>query len=60
MIKNKLKCEVYIKRRSQVPSYCLRLPDVIGPYDNTDRFWTTIEWVRRSHSHPIPLSIEDE
>jgi nucleoside-diphosphate-sugar epimerase len=43
-----------------VPSYCLRLPDVIGPYDNTDRFWTTLEWVKKSHENPIPLSAEDE
>jgi len=28
-----------LKKTHHVPAICLRLPDVIGPYDNTDRFW---------------------
>ena len=46
--------------RSKVPCVVLRLPDVIGPFDNTDRFWTTLEWIKKSSEFPIPLSREDE
>ncbi len=43
-----------------MPTYCLRLPDVIGPFDNTERFWATLEWIKASGKYPIPLSREDE
>lgn len=32
---DKLKCELYLSRTLYVPYISLRLPDVIGPYDNT-------------------------
>jgi nucleoside-diphosphate-sugar epimerase len=39
---------------------CLRLPDVIGPYDNTYRFWTTLMWLQRSEEYPMCVSAADE
>lgn len=33
----------------------LRLPDVIGPYDDTGRFWAYIEWIKNSKEFPIEL-----
>ena len=34
-LQNKLKTEIYLNRTKHVPYINLRLPDVIGPYDNT-------------------------
>lgn len=42
-----------------VPSVSLRLPDVIGPFDNTERFWCSLEWVRFSEKFPIELNPKD-
>lgn len=33
--------------------FSLRLPDVIGPYDNTDRFWIYQLWTVVSDKYPI-------
>ena len=52
-----MKCELYLRRKNSIPFTVLRLPDVIGPYDNTDRFWTTLECMK---NHPILISSEDE
>eukprot|EP00466_Bigelowiella_natans_P006342 jgi/Bigna1/79117/fgenesh1_pg.59_\ len=38
----KLRCEEYLEKKSREMGFsyaALRLCDVIGPYDNTDRFW---------------------
>ena len=48
-----MKCELYLERKRTLPHAILRLPDVIGPYDNTDRFWTSIKWLKESNTHPI-------
>ena len=55
-----MKCELYLLRTAKVPFIILRLPDVFGPYDSTERFWTTLTWMRNSREHPLPLSAEDE
>jgi len=59
----KLMCEEYLKSHQeswQTPfSYiCLRLPDVIGPYDSTHRLWAYLKWLINSKQHPVHL--EDE
>lgn len=46
---NKLECEEAIKREHElwnIPYIILRLPDVIGLRDNTNRFWSYILWLR--------------
>jgi nucleoside-diphosphate-sugar epimerase len=55
---DKLKCEEYL--RSHVldleegfPFLCLRLPDVIGPYDSTCRFWAYLTWLNDMARKPI-------
>jgi nucleoside-diphosphate-sugar epimerase len=42
-----------------MPYVCLRLPDVIGPYDNTNRFWSTIKWLQESEKWNVPICSED-
>ena len=41
-MQDKLKCELYLRKTKHIPYICLRLPDVLGPYDNTNRLWCTI------------------
>lgn len=45
-----MKCEEYLKfqirNKADLPYICLRLPDVIGPYDDTGRFWAYIKWIQ--------------
>lgn len=55
---DKLKCEEYL--RSHVGALntgfnflCLRLPDVIGPYDSTCRYWAYLLWLRDMERRPI-------
>lgn len=31
------------------------LPDVLGPYDDSGRFWAYVEWVANSEEFPIEL-----
>lgn len=45
----KLDCEDVIKRENElwnIPYLILRLPDVIGLRDNTNRFWNYLLWMR--------------
>lgn len=53
----KLKCEQYLRRKSSeyksFATTCLRLSDVIGPYDDTDRLWSTCLWFARAGAIPI-------
>jgi nucleoside-diphosphate-sugar epimerase len=43
-----------------VPYICLRLPDVIGPFDNTERFWCYLTWLKYQNKYPIPISYAEE
>ena len=43
-----------------MPYVNLRLPDVLGPFDNTERYWCSLEWVQKSQEHPIELIDKDE
>ena len=55
-IKDKLKCEEYLQylryesNKSQsvfeFPYLVFRLPDVIGPFDDTNRFWSYVKWIQ--------------
>jgi len=33
----------------------LSLPDVLGPYDDTGRFWAYVEWIANSEEFPVEL-----
>lgn len=55
-----MKCEIYLRRVKPLPYVCLRLPDVIGPFDNTERFWCTVRWVRECSKYPLPLTADEE
>lgn len=61
---DKLRCEEYLKShclnlRAGFPYICLRLPDVIGPYDSTGRFWAYMLWVHKMASWPIHTKPEN-
>jgi len=46
---DKLKCEEFLyaqEDKSLFPFIVFRLPDIIGPYDDTGRFWAYILWMR--------------
>mmetsp|Transcript_26572 Transcript_26572/g.37018 ORF Transcript_26572/g.37018 Transcript_26572/m.37018 type:complete len:423 (+) Transcript_26572:76-1344(+) len=52
----KLRCEEYLCKKSRALGFTctsLRLCDVIGPFDNTDRFWSTYLWFKYARSIPI-------
>lgn len=56
----KLSCEEELQLQRQTggfPFVVLRLPDVIGPRDNSFRFWTYQLWVKthKAIAHPIHL-----
>eukprot|EP01006_Ploeotia_vitrea_P027863 TRINITY_DN60648_c0_g1_i1.p1 TRINITY_DN60648_c0_g1~~TRINITY_DN60648_c0_g1_i1.p1 ORF type:complete len:391 (+),score=34.14 TRINITY_DN60648_c0_g1_i1:41-1213(+) len=53
---HKLVCEEMLLANPQFPAVRLRLPDVFGPYDQTDRFWTYLLWMKISHRSPIHLT----
>jgi len=54
---NKLRCEEYlathVKNTNSLPYVCFRLPDVIGPYDNTNRYWPYLMWLQTMEKYPI-------
>ncbi len=37
----------------------LRLPDVIGPFDESFRVWSYLEWIKNSHVHPVEFEKVD-
>jgi len=57
----KLECEEVLDQQRQevggVPYVSLRLPDVIGPRDNTNRWWMYQLWLRLSGYLETPVSI---
>lgn len=58
---HKLCCEEYLmhmKQKHNFPFTSLRLPDVIGPYDNTDRFWIYQLWSVVSDKYPVYIHEE--
>ena len=62
---DKLKCEEYLRShcsdlKSGFPYICLRLPDVIGPYDSTGRFWTYMLWIQKMAMWPVHSKREAE
>jgi nucleoside-diphosphate-sugar epimerase len=61
---NKLLCEEYIQwyftNNSTSSTYLiLRLPDVIGPFDESYRLWYYIEWIKNLHVLPLELNEVD-
>lgn len=56
---DKLKCEEYLLSHvtvDQFPYICLRLPDVIGPYDRSGRFWAYMKWIEDNQKNPIHIN----
>lgn len=45
---DKLRCEEYLKShvKEHFRFICLRLPDVIGPWDRSGRFWAYLKWIK--------------
>jgi nucleoside-diphosphate-sugar epimerase len=53
-----LKCEEYMNKiddKSAFPFICLRLPDVLGPFDDSHRFWAYMLWIKYFPDHPIEM-----
>lgn len=55
---NKLRAEEYLRSHCSdleegFPFICLRLPDVIGPYDGTVRYWAYMKWLKFMQWWPI-------
>lgn len=52
---DKLKCEEYLASHVDrgFPYCCLRLPDVIGPFDSSCRFWGYQKWLKICGTSPI-------
>ena len=54
----KLKNEIINLKKNSFPYIILRLPDVIGPYDDTHRYWVYYKWIREISN--INLSVDYE
>ena len=53
---DKLKCEEFLKyyiQRDEFPFIILRLPDILGPYEETGRFWAYVKWVEQMNQRPL-------
>lgn len=55
---NKLRAEEYLRshcldHHKGFPFVCLRLPDVIGPYDGTVRYWAYLKWFEYMKWWPV-------
>lgn len=61
---NKLRCEEYLKshafERREIPYVIFRLPDVIGPYDSTNRYWVYLMWMMYMEKWPIHTQDKSE
>lgn len=56
----KLDCEEVLRREHElwnIPFMIIRLPDVIGMRDNTDRFWRYLLWMRFHDIFDKPLEL---
>eukprot|EP01117_Protostelium_nocturnum_P013104 TRINITY_DN4868_c0_g1_i1.p2 TRINITY_DN4868_c0_g1~~TRINITY_DN4868_c0_g1_i1.p2 ORF type:complete len:385 (-),score=127.53 TRINITY_DN4868_c0_g1_i1:8-1162(-) len=59
----KLECEEYLLesfKQYSFPCTSLRLPDVFGPFDTTDRHWRYQLWLTVSEQFPLQLSEESK
>ncbi|CAD8164639.1 unnamed protein product [Paramecium pentaurelia] len=55
---NKLKCEEFLKNYVIEGSFryvILRLPDVIGPFDDSGRFFALVKWLKQNDKYPIQV-----
>ncbi len=55
---DKLRCEEYLRSHASslsdgIPYVCLRLPDVLGPYDSTGRYWSYLLWLQKMSDWPV-------
>ena len=51
---------MYLRKvdRKKFPYISLVLPDVIGPYDDTGRYWSYLKWIAKSPTHPVEIDKE--
>ncbi|CAD8075474.1 unnamed protein product [Paramecium sonneborni] len=55
---NKLKCEEFLQNYVVEGSFryvILRLPDVIGPFDDSGRFFALVKWLQQNDKNPIQV-----
>lgn len=54
---DKLRCEEYLRshvlKSGDLPYMVFRLPDVIGPYDPSNRYWNYMLWLQSMEKWPI-------
>eukprot|EP00347_Sterkiella_histriomuscorum_P021610 403333379 len=54
----KLQAETYLFQQSKLLNFralALRLPDVLGPYDETQRFWSLLIWLLNADKCPVHI-----
>jgi hypothetical protein len=61
----KLMCEEYLASHQEslenpFAYVCLRLPDVIGPFDSTHRVWAYIKWIMVHNIFPVHMDTDSE
>lgn len=52
----KWEVEQALKAQAAVRWFALRLPDVVGPHENTGRLWSYLMWLAVSDTHPVYVS----
>ncbi|EAR95790.2 NAD-dependent epimerase/dehydratase (macronuclear) [Tetrahymena thermophila SB210] len=58
---HKLKCEEFLYNyveKEELPFVILRLPDVIGPFDDTGRFWAYMKWITEFNKNTLYMDDE--
>ena len=43
------------KKEFDFPYLSLRLPDVIGPYDDTFRYWSYLKWIQENKKNELEI-----
>ena len=56
----KLQCEEVVRRSKELPCIILRLADVIGQRDSTERWWQYQLWVKLAASCNIPIIVPEQ
>ena len=51
--------KMLFEKNNSASYFIIRLPDVLGTYDDTYRLWSYIEWIKLSHINPIEFETID-
>lgn len=51
----KLESEYVLQKYLKEKALILRLPDVIGPFDDSSRFWKYLFWVQNQEKYELEL-----